>query len=140
MSDAATQPTSEELLDEEICPSVHIAIGKKSYRLAFTMASVLAFKAKTGRNMFIKAGWENFNLRDDPASILAFFWAALQSFHPEITFEKAGRMANFGNMSLIADKCNEALMVFLPKPEETADDPQKEPTKAAQSIGSGTGA
>jgi hypothetical protein len=131
--------TPEELLDEEICPSVTITIGKKDYRLAFSMASVLAFKEKTGRNMFVKAGWDKFNLRDDPDSILAFFWAALQTFHGDLTYARVSRMANFGNMGLIADKCNEALTVFLPKPEEGETDPKKEPAKKkAQSIGSGT--
>jgi len=128
----------EEILDEELCPSVVIKLGKKEYRLAFSMGSVLAFKRATGRNMFVKAGWEGFNLRDDPDSILAFFWAALQTYHSDISLEKAAKMANFGNMSLIADKCNEALMAFLPTPEEDAN-PRKEPTKKAQSIGSGTG-
>src|ERR1700733_10713073 len=128
-----------DLLDEEFCPSVRITLGRKEYRLAFTMGSVLAFKKVTGRNMFIHEGWQGFNLRDDPDSILAFFWSALQPYHPEVTYEKAGRMANFGNMGLIADKCNEALSVFLPKPEENKSDPTTEPTPA-QSIGSGIGA
>jgi hypothetical protein len=129
----------EELLDEEFCPSVRITLGKKEYRLAFAMGSVLAFKKVTGRNMFIHEGWQGFNLRDDPDSILAFFWAALQAYHPDISMEKAGRMANFGNMALIADKCNEALSVFLPKPEETKSDPMPEPAQA-QLTGSGIGA
>jgi hypothetical protein len=128
----------EELLDEEICPSVKIQLGTKEYRLAFSMGSVLAFKARTGRNMFVQSGWDGFNLKDDPDSILAFFWSALQTFHPEITYEKAGRMANFGNMSLISQRCNEALTAYLPKPPEEKPDPAEELTKA-QSIGSGTG-
>ena len=45
-------------------------------------------------------------------------------------------MANFGNMALIADKCNEALMVFMPVPDKDAD-PKQEPAKTL-SIGSGT--
>jgi hypothetical protein len=130
--------STEEMLDAEICPSVTITLGKKEYRLAFSMASVLAFKQKTGRNMFVPTGWDKFNLRDDPDAILSFFWAALQTYHPNISYEQCGRMANFGNMSLITDKCNEALMAFMPAPEPNAD-PQKEPTKPAQSIGSAIG-
>jgi hypothetical protein len=34
--------TPEAMLDEEICPSVTIALGKKEYRLAFSMGSVIA--------------------------------------------------------------------------------------------------
>jgi hypothetical protein len=128
----------EEMLEDEITPHVVITLGKKDYRLAFSMGAVLAFKQKTGRNMFVQSGWDGFNLKEDPESILAFFWSALQTFHPEITYEKAGRMANFSNMGLISQKCNEALTAYLPKPPEEKPDPAEELTKA-QSIGSGTG-
>lgn len=115
-----------DILDQEITPSVPITLGKKTYKLAFSMAAVLAFKQKTGRNMFSAEGWTGFNLRDDPDSICAFFWAALQTFHPEITYEQALRMANFSNMRLISDKCDEALKVFFPTPE-----PKEEQAEAA---------
>jgi hypothetical protein len=128
----------EELLDDEICPSVTVKLGKKEYRLAFTMCAVLAFKKATGRNIFVEIGWEGFNLRDDPDSILAFFWAALQTYHPEITLEKAGKMVHFGNMTLVANRCHDALRVFMP--EAGVDpDPKQEPT-TAQLTGSGIGA
>jgi hypothetical protein len=130
----------QDVLDAEIASPVEIKLGKKTYKLAFSMASVLAFKQKTGRNFFTPEGWEKFNLRDDPESVIAFFWAALQTFHPEVTFDQAARMADFGNMRRIADKCNEALSVHLPAPEPKAEneDPQPEPTPA-QSIGSAIG-
>jgi hypothetical protein len=131
-------PTSPDVLDDEITPSVLLTLGKKEYRLAFPMGAVLAFKAKTGRNIFTVEGWNNFSLHDDPEAILAFFWAALQTYQPEITYEKAGRLANFGNMKLITDKCEEALRVFMPKPEAEAD-PTPEPTTEARSIGSSIG-
>ena len=129
---------NEQLLDDELCPAVVIKLGKREYRLAFSMASVLAMKAKTGRNLFTVEGWQNFSLRDDPEAILAFFWAALQTYHADLSFERVSRMANFGNMKLISDKCEEALRVYLPKPEPDQD-PTPEPTQA-QAAGSGTGA
>src|ERR1700684_1667051 len=127
-----------DLLDDEFTPSVLITLGKKTFRLAFTMASVLAFKRATGRNMFVEIGWEGFNLRDDPDSILAFFWASLQTYHPEITLEKAGRMVHFGNMSLVARKCDEALVAYMPVPDPDAN-PKQESTITAPLIGSAIG-
>jgi hypothetical protein len=127
-----------DALDEEFCPSVTVKLGRKEYRLGFSMASVLAFKRQTGRNLFTGDGWVNFNLRDDPDSIVAFFWAALQTFHPEISYDQATRMANFGNMKKIADACNKALAAFLP--ESDGDEGEtKEPPITEKSIGSGTG-
>lgn len=135
--------TNEEmlaLLDEEICPSVLLKLGKKEFRLAFSMASVLAFKKVTGRNLFVGEGWQGFNLREDPEAIVAFFWSALQTFHPEVTLDQATRLANFGNMRVISEKCNECLMVFMPVPDPNAGE-TGEPTMKPQqkkSIGSGT--
>src|SRR6202035_1795177 len=97
------------LLDEEICKPVTITLGKKTYRLDFSMASVLAFKKATGRNVFTPEGWTGFNLKDDPEAILMFFWASLVTHHPEITFEQVSRLANFRNMGLISQKCAEAV-------------------------------
>ena len=134
----STPVPTPDLLDDEFTPSVLITLGKKEYRLAFTMASVLAFKQATGRNMFVEIGWDNFSLRDDPDSILAFFWAALQTYHSEITLEKAGRMVHFGNMALVASKCNEALTAYMPAPDPDAN-PKQEPTKTAPLIGSAIG-
>jgi hypothetical protein len=105
----------EELLSDEITPPVTIKLGKKEYRLDFSMASVLAFKQKTGRNVFTPEGWSGFNLRDDPEAILAFFWAALLTYHPEITFEQVSRLANFRNMKTISEACEKALAVYLPE-------------------------
>lgn len=127
-----------DVLDDEITPSVTLTLGKKEYRLSYPMGAVLAFKKLTGRNIFTVEGWNNFNLKDDPEAILGFFWASLQTFHPEITLEKAGRLANFGNMKKITDKCEEALRLYMPPPEADAD-PISEPTTEAQSIGSSIG-
>jgi hypothetical protein len=130
-----------DILDDEICPPVTLKLNKTEYRLDFSMASVLAFKKATGRNLFTSEGWQSFNLRDDPESIVAFFWAALQTHHPEISLEQASRMANFRNMRRISEKCNEALAVYLPTPEPKAEDtdPQPEPPIPAKSIGSTIG-
>jgi hypothetical protein len=127
-------PPIPDMLDSEFCPSVTIKLGKKEFRLAFTMASVLAFKAKTGRNMFTLEGWSNFSLRDDPEAVLAFFWAALQTYHPQITFDEVLRMANFGNMKLISEKCEEALQVHMPKSESDVGEGTPT-TEAPKSIG-----
>jgi hypothetical protein len=127
----------EDLLDDEFCKPVILKLGKREYRLAFTMAAVLAMKQKTGRNLFTNEGWANFSLRDDPEAILAFFWSALQTYQPELTFERTSRLANIGNMKLISDKCMEALSVYLPAPEP--DSGEQPPTTEPQSIGRGIG-
>src|ERR1700727_636616 len=116
------------LLDNEITPPVTIKLAKKEYRLDFSMASVLAFKAKTGRNVFTPEGWQGFNLKDDPEAIVAFFWAALQTYHPELTFDAVLRMANFRNMKSISEACEQALQVYMPEPGEGE---AKEPAKPA---------
>lgn len=122
--------TYQDILDEEITPSVDITLGKKTYKLALSMASILAYKQKTGRNIFTPEGWKKFSVREDPESVIAFFWAALQTYHPELTFEHVTRMANFKNMGQISRKCNETLEVFMPpKPEGAEENPQTEPTK-----------
>jgi hypothetical protein len=134
-----TTPTPEQLLDDEICKPVTIKLAKKEYRLDFSMASVLAFKSRTGRNVFTPEGWQGFNLKDDPEAILAFFWASLLTFQPDITFEQVARLANFRNMKLISQRCEEALQVYMPEPDPQGE--EKEPTKPElQSIGSTTGA
>jgi hypothetical protein len=124
----------EELLSDEITPPVTIKLARKEYRLDFSMASVLAFKSRTGRNVFTPEGWTGFNLKDDPEAIVAFFWAALQTYHPDLTFDAVLRMANFRNMGMISRKCEEALQVYMPEPDPTGE--AKEPLTAAQSVGS----
>ena len=127
--------TTPDILDEELTPSVLIKLGKREYRIAFTMASVLAFKQKTGRNMFTQEGWTNFSLRDDPEAVLAFFWAALQTYYPEITFDQVARMANFKNMKLISEKCEEALKIYT----QDDDAGEQKPAAETQSVGSTSG-
>jgi hypothetical protein len=125
---------NEDLLDDELTPPVILKLGKREYRLAFSMASVLAFKKVTGRNFFTPEGWEGFSLKEDPESIVAFFWAALQTYHSDISLERAARIANFGNMPLISQKCNEALQTYLPKQDADVGE-EKPTTEAPMSIG-----
>ena len=126
-----------DFLDDAINPVTILQLGKKELHLAFTMNSVLAFQDKTGRNLYTAEGWQNFTLRDDPAAILAFFWACLIPNHPEITYVQAGNMATLSNMNKIAEACEKTLRANMPE----ADVGEETPTTAApKSVGLTSGA
>lgn len=108
-------------LANEITPPVAITISGKDYQLSFaSMRSVLAFKQKTGRNLFTAEGWKGLRPAEDPESCVAFFWASLQQFHKEVSYEQATDMLSFKNLAQVFAKCEEAAIAALPKREETA--------------------
>jgi hypothetical protein len=63
----------------------------------------------------------------------------LQTYHPQVTFDEVLRLANFGNMTLISKKCEEALEVYMPKKDVDVGEP-KPTTEVPLSVGSTSGA
>jgi len=92
-------------------PVVEVALGGKSYRLAFDMAGIRRIVKTDG------LGFDAFDKLAGPEVvdvIDGIVWAALASDAPELTREQVASCIHFGNFSRIVDAVNELILASFP--------------------------
>lgn len=97
-------------------PKTPITIDGKEYNLCFdfgALAEAESALTAEGHNVNLLAALPQFNL----SNTRIVFAAALRTFHPEIGYEQAFGMVNFGNVYTIAGVIADAWEASLPKPE-----------------------
>lgn len=111
-------------LKEAIAPVVKLKLGEKEYHLAFSNLSAIRFEQKTGKRLF-DLSWKEDTA--DPAVSTALLWAALQDYHPEITFEQAARLYYPKVYLRVGKAIAEAWRNCMPEPEEALPNGQSQP-------------
>lgn len=111
-------------LQHEIAPPVVLTLGGKDYQLAFSNLSAIRFEQKTGKRLF-DLSWKEDTA--DPSVSTALLWAALQDYHPEITFEQAARLYYPKVYVRVGKAIAEAWKNCMPEPEEALPNGQSQP-------------
>ena len=106
-------------------PKTAIKIGDKEYNLCFDFGALSTAETelnKEGHEVNLLAVLPVLNL----SNTRVIFAAALRTFHPDITFEQAVGMVNFGNVYVIANAIADAWKQALPEPEKEKNAPAAE--------------
>lgn len=98
-------------------PKTPIIINDETYNLCFDFGALALAEAalnEQGHTVNLLAALPQLNL----ANTRIIFAAALHAFHPDIAFEQAVGMVNFGNVYLIAGAIADAWEASLPAPKQ----------------------
>jgi hypothetical protein len=107
------------LLETEISGApVIITLAGKSYRLAYPIAAVIAYKQRTGDNLFQPESWNRISPGEDPERFLACLWAGLRTHHPELTEQQLSGLVDFSNAVELTLAVTRALVSCFPRAKE----------------------
>lgn len=116
-------------LKEMIAPTVLLKLGDKEYKLAFSNLSAIKFEQKTGKRLFDLSWKEDTN---DPAISTALLWAALQDYHPDVTFEQAARLHYPKNYRRVGEAIAQAWRNCMPEPDPNVESQPQDAVEAVQ--------
>lgn len=120
--------------DNKALPSEAIVLNDKTYRVQFTMYSLLKFKKLTGKNI-LKGELDS----REPEDMIHFLWAGLLAHEPsfdgeiidgkpdsslEKALEDIAKLMTFDKFSEIGEVLNRAFKNAMPAPKE-GNSPQK---------------
>jgi hypothetical protein len=103
---------------------VELVVDAKTYRMALSMHSLSLLRQKTG-----------FSLKDlgqalegdsaDPDHITAVLWAAIQTYHPDVTFDDVARMVPDGGLEELTAKMQEVFVAAFPQANGAGENPRR---------------
>jgi hypothetical protein len=112
-------------INDATLPKTPIIIGGTEYSLCFDFGALSTAETelnREGHEVNLLAMLPVLNL----SNTRVIFAAALRKFHPDITFDQAVGMVNFGNVYTIANAIAEAWQSALPEPEKEKNAPAAE--------------
>jgi hypothetical protein len=106
---------------------IELVVDGKTYRMALSMHSLSLLRKRTGISL-VELG-KALEGDADPENISAVLWAAIQTYHPDVSFEDVARMVPAGGMEELTEKMQEVFVAAFPKQNESAGNP---PNRAAK--------
>ena len=116
-----------DALQKELAKPGIITLGGQQYSFAFPMGAILAYKDKTGDNLFQLENWKKINPAEDPERFLFCLWAGLHRYDfeqhklvPSLTVDEISAVVDFANVKDLAQAIGDTLNSYFPK-SESAD-------------------
>src|SRR5882724_11421640 len=98
-----------DALQKELAKPGVLALGDLEYPFAFPMGAILAYKEKTGDNLFQLENWKKINPAEDPERFLYCLWAGLHAYDPDqgklvpaLTVDQISAKVDFANVKELA--------------------------------------
>jgi hypothetical protein len=126
-----------ELLRQEIIPTVMVKLGDKEYPLNFPMGVVLLYKQRTGDNLCQTDTWHKIAPAEDPDRFLACLWAGLHRYDPAskkfvevLSYDDLGALIQIWEAAEITVALAKALTLHFPTEKKEPDPNGQAPEKA----------
>lgn len=103
---------------------VEMVVDGVTYRMALSMHSLALIRKQTGMKLtaLIKSMQDEGD-DVDPDKITAVIWAAIQTYHPDVTFDGAARMVPPGGIGELAGKIEELFQSAFPQNKAARENP-----------------
>ena len=86
-------------------PTITVRLSGNDYTLIFDMEAMKIAKKETGKNPLSEEFWDELV---DPEVLTAFFYGLTRANHPDLTYEKIGKIIHLGNLEHAITKISEA--------------------------------
>ena len=117
-----------DALRNELAKPGKLTLDGQQYPFAFPMGAILAYKEKTGDNLFQLENWKKINPAEDPERFLYCLWAGLHRYDqeehklvPALSVDAIAAVVDFANVKDLAQAIGDTLNSYFPKAVESAD-------------------